>query len=109
MSNDIAASPGRSGSLFGCWPWTGRRNKMVPGPDGTLPPGYGLLNIGNHEPGGEPFAYGLDGEPFEQKLCPAAYPAVTELLRNKPKLGASSPVRPKEDKKHTTGTGSRAL
>ena len=192
-------TPSRDGldGLFGCWPWTGRRNKTEPGPDGKLPPGYGLLSIGNHDwlahrysynnfvgghrpnrtldhvcgnslcvrpdhlmpmterrnselehqraleapdavlrdlakiphmsPSvtlwatmnrlpvgraatvGEPFAYGLDGQPFVHELGPAAYPAVTELLRNKPKPGASSPVGRKKSKKLTTRTRSRAL
>lgn len=192
-------TPSREGldGLFGCWPWTGRRNKTLPGPDGKVPAGYGLLSIGNHdwlahrysynnfvgghrqnrtldhvcgnslcvrpdhlmpmterrnselehqraledpdavlrdlakipnmepkvmmwammnrlpvgrgEPGGQPFAYGLDGEPFEHELGPAAYPAVTELLRNKPKSGASSPIGRKKSKKPTTRTRSKAL
>lgn len=182
-------TPSREGldGLFGCWPWTGRRNKATRGPDGQLRPGYGLLSIGNHdwlahrysynnfvgghrpkltldhvcrnslcvrpdhlmpmtqrrnselehrralddpesvlrdlakiphmeplvmlwsmmkglpvgrgEPGGEPFAYGLDGEPFEHGLGPAAYPAVTELMRDRPKQGPSSLVGPKRARK----------
>ena len=39
------------------------------------------LPVGRAQPGGEPFAYGLDGEPFQHELGPAAYPVVTELLR----------------------------
>jgi hypothetical protein len=177
-------TPGRTGldGLFGCWPWTGRRNKVASDRTGESGPGYGVISIGNHdwlahrfsygyfvgghgtrltldhvcrnslcvrpdhlmpmtqrrnselehrralddpesvlrdlakiphmepkvmlwammkglpvgraEPGGEPFAYGLDGEPFEHQLGPAAYPAVTELLRNKPKQGPSTSLRP---------------
>lgn len=164
-------TPSRTGldGLFGCWPWTGRRNKVTPAPNGELRPGYGLISIGNHDwlahrysygiffgghrpgltldhvcrnslcvrpdhlmpmtqrrnselehkraiedpeavlrdlskipqmqlgdmawamlkglpvgratPGGEPFAYGLDGQPFEHAFGPAAYPAVSELFR----------------------------
>lgn len=172
---------------FGCWPWTGRRNKAKPGLSGEARPGYGLITIGNDEwlahrfsygnftgghrpgltldhvcrnslcvrpdhlmpmtgrrnselehrralddpesvlrdlakiphmapgvtlwatmkglpvgrgePGGELFAYGLDGQPFEHELGPAAYPAVTELLRNNPKQGPSSPIRRKQGRK----------
>lgn len=68
------------------------------------------LPVGRGEPGGEPFAYGLDGEPFEHELGPAAYPAVTELLRNKPKPGASSPLGPKKSsRKPITRIRSKAL
>ena len=164
-------TPSREGldGLFGCWPWTGRRNKVKPGPNGEPRPGYGLISIGNHDwlahrysygifvgghrpgltldhvcrnslcvrpdhlmpmtqrrnselehkraiddpdavlgdlakipqmalgtmawamlnrlpigratPGGEPFAYGLDGQPFEHLAGPANFPAVTEMFR----------------------------
>jgi len=178
--------------LFGCWPWAGRRNKVLLRPNGEPAPGYGLISIGNHdwlahrysygnfigghrngltldhvctnslcvrpdhlmpmtqrrnselehrralddpdsvlrdlaklpnmqpgtmlwamtkglpvgrgEPGADPFGYGLDGQPFEHALGPAAYPAVTDLLRSKPKAGASSPVSPKRPKKPITRT-----
>lgn len=66
------------------------------------------LPVGRGEPGGEPFAYGLDGQSFEHELGPAAYPAVTELLRNKPKPGASSPIGRKKSKRATTRTRSKA-
>jgi hypothetical protein len=44
-------TPSRTGlnGLFGCWPWTGRRNKVTPTPNGEVRPGYGLLSIGNHD------------------------------------------------------------
>lgn len=166
-----AITPSRSGldGLFGCWPWTGRRNKVSFDGDGQMRPGYGLISIGNHDwlahrysygtfvgghragltldhvcrnslcvrpdhlmpmtqrrnselehrrasddpeavlrdlaklphmsmgtmgwamlkglpvgraiPGGEPFAYGLDGLAFEHELGPARYPVVTEMFR----------------------------
>lgn len=38
------------------------------------------LPVGRAEPGGQPFAYGLDGKPFEHDLGPAAFPAVAELF-----------------------------
>ncbi|MEO3939798.1 HNH endonuclease [Paenarthrobacter nicotinovorans] len=38
------------------------------------------LPIGRAIPGGEPFLYGLDGQPFEHISGPTAYPVVTELL-----------------------------
>lgn len=46
-----AITPSRTGldGLFGCWPWTGRRNKATPGRNGEMRPGYGLISIGNHE------------------------------------------------------------
>ncbi|WP_284991021.1 HNH endonuclease [Arthrobacter sp. efr-133-TYG-120] len=154
--------------LFGCWPWTGRRNKVALGSSGE-PVGYGVISIGNHDwlahrysygnfigghrngltldhvcrnslcvrpdhlmpmtqrrnselehrralddpeavlrdlakipemrmetmlwamlnglpisratPGGKPFAYGLDGEPFNHRSGPAEFPAVAELFR----------------------------
>lgn len=153
---------------FGCWPWTGRRNKEEAVSNGQPKPGYGLLSIGNHDwlahrysygifvgghrpgltldhvcrnslcvrpdhlmpmtsrrnselehkravedpdsvlrdllmipqmamgtmawamlnglpvgraaPGGEPFAYGLDGQPFEHLAGPSSYPAVAALF-----------------------------
>lgn len=184
-------TPSRSGleGLFGCWPWTGRRNKVVLSPDGEPAPGYGLISIGNHdwlahrysygnfvgghrngltldhvcrnslcvrpdhlmpmtqrrnselehrralddpesvlrdlttipnmaagvmmwamfkglpvgraEPGGEPFAYGLDGQPFVHEGGPVSYPAVRDLLRTQPQQGPSPRLRPK-------GTGKRS-
>lgn len=44
-------TPTRDGleGLFGCWPWTGRRNKVTSSPDGRMRPGYGLISIGNHD------------------------------------------------------------
>lgn len=57
------------------------------------------LPVGRGEPGEEPFGHGLDGQPFEHGLGPAAYPAVTELLRDRPKQGASSRIEPKIRKK----------
>ncbi|WP_043434220.1 hypothetical protein [Arthrobacter sp. I3] len=52
--------PARSGldRLFGCWPWTGRRNKASPGFDGELRPGYGLISIGNNDWLAHRFSYG---------------------------------------------------
>lgn len=38
------------------------------------------LPIGRAQPG-EPFGFGLDGQPFESILGPAAYPSVIELAR----------------------------
>jgi hypothetical protein len=59
------------------------------------------LPVGRGEPGGEPFGYGLDGKPFEHNLGPAAYPTDTELLRNKPKEGPSSPLGSKRPRKRS--------
>lgn len=67
------------------------------------------LPVGRATPGGGPYAYGLDGQPFVHELGPAAYPAVTELLRNKPKPGTSSPVSRKKSNKPTNRTRSKAL
>lgn len=97
-------TPSREGldGLFGCWPWTGRRNNTVPGPDGILPPGYGLLGIGNHDWLAHRYSYNyfVGGHRPKRTLDPA----VTELLRNKPKPGASSSLGPKESsRKPTTG------
>lgn len=39
------------------------------------------LPIGRATPGGVPFAYGLDGEPFEHPLGPAGFPRIADLYR----------------------------
>lgn len=57
------------------------------------------LPVGRAEPGGEPFAYGLDGQPFVHELGPAAYPVVTELFRNKRKRSPSSAGASKDEKR----------
>ncbi|WP_314191274.1 HNH endonuclease [uncultured Arthrobacter sp.] len=44
--------------LFGCWPWTGRRNKAEPGLEGQPRPGYGLISIGKNEWLSHRFSYG---------------------------------------------------
>ncbi|WP_200947950.1 HNH endonuclease [Arthrobacter sp. Soil763] len=45
-------------NLFGCWPWTGRRNKVEPGSGGEARPGYGLITIGNNEWLAHRFSFG---------------------------------------------------
>lgn len=54
-------SPSREGldGLFGCWPWTGRRNKDEPGPSGAPSPGYGLISIDNHDWLAHRYSYGI--------------------------------------------------
>lgn len=39
------------------------------------------LATGRAQPGGGPFKYGLDGEPFDQQPGPANYPSAQALLR----------------------------
>lgn len=53
-------TPSRSGpeGLFGCWPWTGRRNKVGTGPTVQSGPGYGVISIGNHDWLAHRFSYG---------------------------------------------------
>jgi hypothetical protein len=53
-------TPSRTGldGLYGCWPWTGRRNKATPSPDGEPRPGYGLISIGNHDWLAHRYSYG---------------------------------------------------
>lgn len=41
------------------------------------------LPIGRAAPGGAPFAYGLDGQPFEHVAGPAGYPSVQQMIRRR--------------------------
>jgi len=54
-------TPTRDGldGLFGCWPWTGRINKVDVSPTGELRPGYGVISIDNHEWLAHRYSYGL--------------------------------------------------
>ncbi|WP_224094945.1 hypothetical protein [Arthrobacter sp. StoSoilB13] len=45
--------------LFGCWPWTGRINKVVVSLTGEVRPGYGVISIDNHEWLAHRYSYGL--------------------------------------------------
>lgn len=67
------------------------------------------LPVGRGKPGGEPFAYGLNGQPVEYESGPATYPAVTRLIRNKRKSGAASPSGPRKSKNPVTRTRTKAL